>query len=62
VLPGNGVEVVDPNLPEGATVKVIVLTPNAQSHISLYDWMRAATPSDTPRATASWEQYDQFLQ
>jgi len=62
VLPGNRVEIVDPSLPEGATVEVIVLAPNTQARISLYDWLLAEPPADAPRAVATWEQYDQLLE
>jgi hypothetical protein len=62
VLPGNRVEVIDPNLPESATVEVIVLTTNARTRVSLYDWMCTAPPADTPRAVESWEKYERLSQ
>jgi len=62
VLPGNRVEIVDPSLPEGATVEVIVLAPNTQARITLYDWLLAEPPAETPRAVESWELYDQLLE
>ncbi len=62
VLPGNRVEIIDPHLPEGATVEVIVLLPDASERVSLYEWLSAAPPANTPSTVESWEKYEQLLQ
>jgi hypothetical protein len=61
VLPGNRVEVRSPELPEGATVEVIVVLPPAQAatHRSALDYLDSLPPG--PRAFPTWEEYDRHL-
>jgi hypothetical protein len=61
VLPGHHLEVTAPELPEGATVEVIVVlpeTPKPQFGSAL-EFLESLPPG--PRAFPTWEEYEQFL-
>ncbi len=64
VLPGNRIEISDPNLPEGASVEVVVAhSPEPEGkRINLYEWLRARPPQPKPRGAVSWEEYEQLIQ
>jgi hypothetical protein len=61
VLPGHRLEISDPELPEGATVEVIVVLPKASEprRISMLEFLESLPPG--PRAFKTWEEYDKHL-
>jgi hypothetical protein len=61
VLPGHRVEVSVPELPEGATVEVIVILPEKAPRRfgSALEFLESLPPG--PRAFATWEEYEQHL-
>lgn len=61
VLPGHRLEVHSPDLPEGATVEVIVVLPKraALAFDSALDFLESLPPG--PRAFPTWEEYDRHL-
>ena len=61
VLPGHRLEISDPELPDGATVEVIVVLPNkpASQFASALDFLESLPPG--PRAFKTWEEYEQHL-
>lgn len=61
VLPGNRVEVVAPQLPEGTPVEVIVVVPDKpkQKYASAHEFLQSLPPG--PRAFDTWEEYEDFL-
>ncbi|MCC6418350.1 MAG: hypothetical protein IT429_08925 [Gemmataceae bacterium] len=61
VLPGHRLEISAPELPEGATVEVIVVLPGKPEpqFSSALDFLKSL-PSD-PRAFPTWEEYEQHL-
>ena len=61
VLPGHRIEVIAPQLPEGAKVEVIVVLrerPQPQFGSAL-DFLESLPPG--PRAFKTWEEYEQHL-
>jgi len=62
VLPGHRLEVIAPELPEGAKVEVIVLLPEkpAPPRISVLEFLESLPPG--PRAFPTWEEYERHLQ
>ncbi len=63
VLPGHRVEVTDPQLPEGATVQVIVMLPEKQEgqKVSMLEFLQALPPGPSPRCFPTWEEYERHL-
>jgi hypothetical protein len=61
VLPGHRLEVSAPELPEGATVEVIVVLPEkpATPAISMLELLESLPPG--PRAFPTWEEYERHL-
>ena len=61
VLPGNRIEVVAPQLPEGAKVEVIVVLREQQQarRLSMLEFLESLPPG--PRAFKTWEEYEQHL-
>ncbi|MCS6830585.1 MAG: hypothetical protein RMM08_02440 [Armatimonadota bacterium] len=63
VLAGHRIEIVDPELPEGDSVEVIVLINKTEPRpTTLYEVLTAQPPRGTPLAAPSWEEYDRLLQ
>ena len=62
VLPGHRLEVSAPELPEGATVEVIVVLPGKPKpqFDSALEFLDSLPPG--PRAFKTWEEYEQHLQ
>jgi hypothetical protein len=63
VLPGHRLEVSAPELPDGATVEVIVLLPEKPEprRTSMIEFLQSLPSSPSPRAFKTWEEYEQFL-
>ena len=61
VLPGHRLEVCAPELPEGATVEVIVVLPEKPSpqYSSALEFLESLPPG--PRAFQTWEEYERHL-
>ena len=61
VLPGHRLEVIDPELPEGATVEVIVVLREQPKprRLSMLEFLESLPPG--PRALKTWEEYEQHL-
>jgi hypothetical protein len=61
VLPGHRVEISAPELPEGATVEVIVVLPASPEtrRISMLEFLESLPPG--PRAFPTWEEYERHL-
>ena len=61
VLPGHRLEISDPELPEGATVEVIVVLPQTAEpqFTSALDFLESLPPG--PRAFKTWEEYEKHL-
>jgi hypothetical protein len=61
VQPGHRVEIRSPELPEGATVEVIVVLPPTApaTHRSALEYLQSLPPG--PRAFPTWEEYDRHL-
>lgn len=63
VLPGNRVEVSAPELPEGASVEVLIQAiPEQGEKFTLYEWLTAEPPQPKPRSAESWEEYEMLIQ
>ena len=64
VLPGHRLEVTAPELPEGATVEVIVVLPEpvVPRRLSMLDLLDTLPEGPSPRAFPTWEEYERFLQ
>jgi hypothetical protein len=62
VLPGHRLEICAPELPEGATVEVIVVLPSQPQPQfgSALEFLESLPPG--PRAFKTWEEYEQHLQ
>lgn len=62
VLPGHRLEVSDPELPEGATVEVIVVFPEKPKPQfgSALEFLESLPAG--PRAFKTWEEYERHLQ
>jgi hypothetical protein len=62
VLPGHRLEIRSPELPEGATVEVIVLLPEQPGprRMSMLELVASLPPG--PRAFPTWEEYERHLQ
>jgi hypothetical protein len=62
VLPGHRLELSAPELPEGATVEVIVVLPATPPprRQSMLEFLAALPPG--PLAFPTWEEYEQHLQ
>jgi len=62
VLPGHRIEVTAPELPEGATVEVIIVLPEKPKPQfgSTLEFLESLPPG--PRAFKTWEEYERFLQ
>ncbi|HEY7308259.1 MAG TPA: hypothetical protein VH643_02750 [Gemmataceae bacterium] len=62
VLPGHRLEISDPELPEGATVEVIVVLPKQPQprRMSMLEFLETLPPG--PRAFPTWEEYEKHLQ
>lgn len=61
VLPGHRVEITAPELPEGATVEVIVVLPKSPEPRfgSALEFLESLPPG--PRAFPTWEEYERHL-
>lgn len=61
VLPGHRLEVVAPELPEGAKVEVIVVLPEKKEPQfgSALEFLESLPPG--PRAFKTWDEYEQHL-
>lgn len=61
ILPGHRLEVTAPELPDGATVEVIVVLPKPPppKFASALDYLESLPPG--PRAFKTWEEYEQHL-
>jgi hypothetical protein len=61
VLPGHRIEVIAPELPEGAKVEVTVVLPERPKPQfgSALDFLESLPPG--PRAFKTWEEYEQHL-
>ena len=71
VLPGKRIEVSAPELPEGTAVDVFlvlptqptILSPDAPPRFgSVLDFLESLPKSPSPRAFATWEEYEKHLQ
>ncbi|GIV17884.1 MAG: hypothetical protein KatS3mg022_3319 [Armatimonadota bacterium] len=63
VLAGHRIEIVTPELPEGAPVEVVVFFKTDRSpHTTLHRILTSQPPRETPLAVASWDEYDRLLQ
>jgi hypothetical protein len=73
VLPGHRIEVVAPELPEGARVELTVVLPEIAAkgmkpdespkvYGSMIEFLDALPPGPTPRLFPTWEEYEKFLQ
>ena len=62
ILPGHRLEISDPQLPEGATVEVIVVLPEQPKPQfgSALEFLESLPPG--PRAFKTWEEYERHLQ
>jgi hypothetical protein len=62
VLPGHRLEICDPELPDGARVKVIVVLPQEPEprRISMAEFLESLPAG--PRAFPTWEEYERHLQ
>jgi hypothetical protein len=62
VLPGHCLEITAPELPEGATVEVLVVLPEkpAAARPSMLEFLATLPPG--PRASPTWEEYERHLQ
>jgi len=62
VLPGHRLEISDPELPDGATVEVIVALPTKVEppRISMLEFLESLPAG--PRAFPTWEEYERHLQ
>jgi hypothetical protein len=62
VLPGHRLEVTAPELPEGATVEVIIVLPEKREphRMSMLEFVESLPPG--PRAFPTWEEYERHLQ
>lgn len=62
VLSGNRIEVCTPDLPEGASVEVLVWeVAEPALRFTLYEWLTAAPPQSKPATADSWEEYERLL-
>jgi hypothetical protein len=61
ILPGHRLEISDPQLPEGATVEVIVVLPEKPKPQfgSALEFLESLPPG--PRAFKTWEEYERHL-
>jgi hypothetical protein len=61
VLPGHRLEISAPELPEGATVEVIVVLPETPraKFASALEFLESLPPG--PRAFPTWEEYERHL-
>jgi hypothetical protein len=61
VLPGHRLEVCAPELPEGATVEVIVVLPETPrpQKVSMLEFLESLPPG--PHAFPTWEEYERHL-
>lgn len=62
VLAGHRIEIIHPQLPEGADVELIVLVeepPRARK--TLYQRFLETPTGRSPQAVATWEEYEQLL-
>ena len=61
ILPGHRLEISDPELPEGASVEVIVLLPEKPKpqSVSMLEFLESLPPG--PRAFPTWDEYEQHL-
>lgn len=62
VLPGHRLEISNPQLPEGATVAITVVVPEAAARPKMSMLEFLATLPEGPRAFATWEEYERHLQ
>ncbi len=67
VLPGKRIEVSAPELPEGAAVDVFLVLPTPQNDApprfgSVLEFLESLPKSPSPRAFATWEEYEKHLQ
>ncbi len=61
ILPGHRLEISSPELPEGATVEVIIVLPREPRtpFASALDFLKSLPPG--PRAFKNWEDYERHL-
>ena len=61
ILPGHRLEITAPELPEGATVVVIVVLPGKPKpqFSSALDFLKSLPPG--PRAFKTWDEYERHL-
>ena len=61
ILPGHRLEISDPQLPEGATVEVIVVLPEQPKPQfgSALEFLESLPPG--PRAFPTWDEYERHL-
>jgi len=61
ILPGHRIEITASELPEGATVEVIVVLPVTAEprRLSMLEFLESLPAG--PRAFPTWEEYEQFL-
>lgn len=63
VLTAHRIEIVTPELPEGAPVEVVVFFNTGSSpRATLHSILTSQPPRETPLAVASWDEYDRLLQ
>ncbi len=62
ILPGHRLEIIAPELPEGARVEVIVVFPETSPprRVSMLEFIESLPPG--PHAFPTWEEYEQHLQ
>jgi hypothetical protein len=64
VLPGHRLEISNPELPDGATVEVIVVVPEQlkPGRMSMLEFLETLPPGPSPRCYPTWEEYERHLQ
>ena len=63
ILPGHRLEITSPDLPEGATVEVIVVLPEKREprRTSMVELLASLPPGPSPRCFPTWEEYERHL-
>jgi hypothetical protein len=62
VLPGHRLEISSPDLPEGATVEVIVVLPEPlPKRMSMLEFLKTLPPGPSPRCFPTWDEYERHL-
>jgi hypothetical protein len=64
VRPGHRLEITNPELPDGATVEVIVVVPEDPNprRMSMLEFLETLPTGPSPRCFPTWEEYERHLQ